>query len=533
MFRFPNPGSDINRFIRVFSNTFCEEPDAAYSIDDISYIMAANNSASAVGSIGEKAFHKSQNKNKSLNSIYNQAKSYVELYRWLGWLYASDLKNVKLTAIGKIIVSGVYDVIPIFTTCFVCWNTPNKNINSSSNYKGYPVLNILVTALSLNGKINRDEIIVGPLNEQYSEIGSSVKYINEIRNGSLSIENELQKNSIKVTTQRNYTRLLLSGLRYSGLMKKEKNEYVLTEKGEKIVRENFFTEEKEKIASESLLSLEDENNISKIKSAFYSFLKNSNFDVSNLKSEPIKVFGSPYQVFNPSIVDKVLLEGKLLPENLVTDISYSYSKTDNKQAVSYNQVDDIVTNAFLINEDKVLLQEYIENQTRKLLINNSVEELIDIIKDYKKDKFYPFIGDLFEIIGFKVNVSPNGQNAQRADIVLNYKDIHTIPVEVKSKTEIPKINIKSIEQAIENKIILESRKYLQSRRSDSSFVVGFDYPMSTRENDLINACSKVYGIKIVLFSARTLITMAKEVLESQKKWDIENLITGKGRIEVE
>lgn len=531
MFRFPNPGSDIKRFIKVFNDTFSEESDAIYSIEDISYIMAANNSASAVGSIGKKAFHKSQNKNKSLNSIYNQAKSYVELYRWLGWLYG-DLKSIKLTSIGKIVISG-YDINPIFTSCFLCWNTPNKIINSSSSYKGYPVLNILITALNLNKKISRDEMIVGPLNEQYSRLGSSVSYINEIRNGKLDIESELKRNPIKVNTQRNYTRLLLSGLKYSGLMKKEKNEYILTEKGEKIIKENFISKKGGKIITENLLLLEDEHNIIKIKSAFYNFLKNSNFDVSKLKSESVKVFGSPYQVFDPATVDKILLEGNLLPEDLVSDTLYGYSGNGNRQIVSYSQVDDLVTSVSLINEDKVSLQEYVKGQTRELLINNSIEELLNSIKDYKKDKFYPFIGDLFEIIGFKVNVSPNGQNAQRADIVLNYNDIHTIPVEVKSKTEIPRINIKSIEQAIENKIILESRKYLKSKRSDSSFVVGFDYPVSTRENDLINACSKVYGIQIVLFSAKTLITMAKKTLEYQKKWDIEKLITGKGRIEIE
>ena len=136
-------------------------------------------------------------------------------------------------------------------------------------------------------------------------------------------------------------------------------------------------------------------------------------------------------------------------------------------------------------------------------------------------------------MGFKVDVSPNGQNAQRADIVLSYEGNRTIPVEVKSKTEVEKINIKSVEQAIENKIILQSRKYKDSMFSDSTFIVGFNYPDSKRISQLINACYEVYKIKVVLFSSETLINMAKTSLLNNKKWDIEKMITTRGEIRIE
>ena len=72
MFRFPNPGSNIERLVDIFRDTFADYTKS-YSLDYVSYIMAQHKSASAVGSFGIEAFIKSQTKDKSRNSIYGQA----------------------------------------------------------------------------------------------------------------------------------------------------------------------------------------------------------------------------------------------------------------------------------------------------------------------------------------------------------------------------------------------------------------------------------------------------------------------------
>lgn len=414
----------------------------------------------------------------------------------------------------------------ITCTLYLHYNSPNENIKSKSSYKGYPILNILITASKLDGKISRDEIILGPLNEKYESLGASVEYIKNIRNKKIDIKNELLKSDISINTQRNYTRLVLSGLKYTNLMEKKGKEYILSEKGEKIAKEY----------SSNLLSLNDRDSKDiYISSAFYNFLSISNFDLSKIERIPNKkIYGSPYQTFKPSEVDTILTKSKLLPEYLVSgDNSIAYNaQKDSEYSSSYTKISDLVTQISSSDKSADLLDINWINSTEQLL-HNDTEKILKVVGKYKKEEFYPFIGDLFKIIGFNVKVSPNGQNAQRADIVLTYGKDRTIPVEVKSKTEVPRINIKSIEQAIENKIILESRKYSKSKRNDSTFVVGFEYPSSKRENELVNACNEIYNIKVALFSTKLLITMAKETIDFKKRWDIEKMITGKGRIKVE
>lgn len=527
MYRFPNPGSDIRRFIQVFKDVFSERVNNVYSVDSISYIMAITQSASAVGSVGLRAFQKSKKKDKSRDSIYNQAKAYAEAYRWLGWLYGDSLNKFKLTPIGKMIVNDDYKADPIFKTCFVCWNTPNENIKSKACYKGYPILNILYTARSLDNKISRDEMILGPLNEKYGVMGSAVSYIRNMRNGKIDLKHELAMQPISVNTQRNYTRLVLAGLKYTGLMKQinDQKYLTLTQSGIKLV-----SRKKVKI-----LTLDDKDNESKLKDAFFWFLKSSEFRVDPYEGLK-EIIGSPYQTFTPLELDKIFVNSDLLPECLRTEQidNLASSKYERQSDYIYSRVKDIVTdvNSTEIRDSGCSVYQ-VNKETKNLLLDNKTKKILDIIGIYKKEKFYPFIADLFNIIGFNATVSPNGQNAQRADLVLYYQNKTTVPVEVKSKTEVSKINIKAIEQAVENKIILESRKNTPSFRDDSSFVVGFDYPNSLRENDLIDACDKVYGIKVLMISASDLIKMAKGVLESNKKWDIEKIIRGKGKLKIE
>ena len=528
MFRFPNPGSDIKRFIQVFKDVFSNNKNAVYSIDYISYIMAITNSASAVGSVGIKAFKNSKKKDKSRDSIYNQAKAYVEAYRWLGWLYGDSLKTFILTPIGKMILDNDYEADPIFTTCFVCWNTPNENIKSKSDYDGYPILNVLYTASLIGNKISRDEMILGPLNEKYQMMGSSASYIKDIRDGNLDLNQELKKSPISENTQKNYTRLVLAGLKYTGLMQplkgKDKKYLCLSQNGIDVISH----------IEHGLLTIRDKDEKSKLKASFLWFLKNCKFRIDSF--EDIKeVIGSPYQVFSPSDLDDIFVDSGLLPKHLKTRNGDNLdSIVDLADLDSINtRAENIFTNVKSTILDRNSRSSCRQNSKTEILIsNNSTKEILKIISNYKKEQFYPFIADLFNIIGFDSVVSPNGQNAQRADVVLYYNK-RTIPVEVKSKTEVGKLNIKAIEQAVENKIILESRKYAPSLRDDSTLAVGFDYPDSMRENDLINACDKVYGIKVLMISAKDLIEMAKSVLIDNKVWDIETIITGKGKMRIE
>lgn len=86
MLRFPNPGSDVSGYIRIFQALFDElQASQPFSLDDMTRVMVGRNLATSSGYMGQEALERSTRKNRSLDPFYNQSKAYSELYRILGW----------------------------------------------------------------------------------------------------------------------------------------------------------------------------------------------------------------------------------------------------------------------------------------------------------------------------------------------------------------------------------------------------------------------------------------------------------------
>lgn len=125
--------------------------------------------------------------------------------------------------------------------------------------------------------------------------------------------------------------------------------------------------------------------------------------------------------------------------------------------------------------------------------------------------FYPLVATLFKAIGIPARVSNQGDTSNRIDLVLTDR-VDPIPVEVKSRTEVPTINTKSVQQALENKLAISRLLTLESMTSSSSLVVGFDYP-SDRSGivELIDDIEQAFGIRVGLVSLRRLYELLLEV----------------------
>ena len=92
MIRFPNPGSDINQMINIFKLLYANLSETqSFDLNNMADIMVAENVASSSGYIGIQALEKSyERKDTSRNPLYNQAKMYAEVYRFLGWIVSSE-----------------------------------------------------------------------------------------------------------------------------------------------------------------------------------------------------------------------------------------------------------------------------------------------------------------------------------------------------------------------------------------------------------------------------------------------------------
>ena len=143
------------------------------------------------------------------------------------------------------------------------------------------------------------------------------------------------------------------------------------------------------------------------------------------------------------------------------------------------------------------------------LKNKSEEEIVFIImekyKNANKEVFYPLIGDIFNILGFNCVVSRNGTNYERYDAIIIDEE-NSIPIEIKSPGEEINISVKAVRQAIENKIILLSRKTFPTNPNTSSFVVGYKLPNERAEViTLVDDIEKTFNYNIGILDFESLL----------------------------
>jgi hypothetical protein len=88
MLRIPNPGSDIDSFIRIYLELYDALADFyTFDLDDMSRTLVERNLATSSGFMGEEALSRSTRDDRSRDPLYNQSKMYSELLKVLGWIH--------------------------------------------------------------------------------------------------------------------------------------------------------------------------------------------------------------------------------------------------------------------------------------------------------------------------------------------------------------------------------------------------------------------------------------------------------------
>ena len=119
--------------------------------------------------------------------------------------------------------------------------------------------------------------------------------------------------------------------------------------------------------------------------------------------------------------------------------------------------------------------------------------------------FYPLTVKVLVALGYDAIVGNQGDTNNRVDAFIR-DALDSIPIEIKSPTEVMNINIKSIQQAIENKIILLSRQFYPTNPETTSLVVGYLYPEDrSGVYELIDDVKKTYGFNIGIVTLNDLI----------------------------
>lgn len=158
----------------------------------------------------------------------------------------------------------------------------------------------------------------------------------------------------------------------------------------------------------------------------------------------------------------------------------------------------------------------------------SIERITDGLKGEKASVIYPLTATLFSLIGLPAVTSNPGDTSSRADVQI--KTTHgVIPVEVKSFSEIDIINLKAVQQALENKLFTARQSQAYELNSLSSYAVGFNYPPDrTGILELVEDVYSAFGVSIALISMPKLLELAAQNTFGRDEVNAEQLWFAKG-----
>lgn len=171
----------------------------------------------------------------------------------------------------------------------------------------------------------------------------------------------------------------------------------------------------------------------------------------------------------------------------------------------------------------------------KLAANTSIDEFIAKgmieFSEYTIE-FYEVIGDILEEIGFsKVSVTREGDTNNRMDAII-IDERRSIPIEIKSPKETEYVNVKSIRQALENKIVLVSRRFYSTEKDVTSLAIGYKYPnVRSGIYEAIDDIFDTFNIKVGVISFSSLLRIFYEMTINKECVDLEKIYYLKGRID--
>ena len=158
-----------------------------------------------------------------------------------------------------------------------------------------------------------------------------------------------------------------------------------------------------------------------------------------------------------------------------------------------------------------------------------VSPLVASASDLTQKPFYRLVADLFELAGFRADLGHGGDTSSRFDLLLPDTE-DSIPVEIKSRTETEAINVKSIQQAVENKVIVDRRGY-PSKADSSTLVVGWEYPPPRSDvTELIDDIYMAFRVSVGMISLRVLYKLALQSALAGTAHDRSVLNTLRGRL---
>ncbi|MEX9582844.1 AlwI family type II restriction endonuclease [Providencia rettgeri] len=547
MHRFPNPGSDIKNSIDSLKFLMENIDDSEYfDLFDMKELLVLNGFISSSGAIGIEALQRSENIDRSRDQTFNQCKMYSEIFRSLGWISSAGKQNdLHISLFGKHVLNSKIKPKLVFERCLLGIENPNAILDIKLKYKLRPFLAILKCANLLEGHMNRDELIYGPLflknDKDENEINSVCQEILSYRGKKGSLRKNLnekiesRKNetglSFSYTTAGNYTRFPIAAMQWVNWFTKKSNTFHLTDYGLSALKkaEKMDDTRFDEIKDDDFLSILSKFSYYQMLIEFGYMLENKTEELNELRArlpENITTNGTLFSPFST-------IDNKNLSSIFGFSIPRKKRKTTLDLSISTEQnIKHLKETPFKLTSTSTVKKNKYSDKINLLLEKHSHKDTVKIIKEeiksYKKEDFYPWVSDVFSVLGLSCNIPQHGNNSVRWDaILLNDELTNSIPIELKSPTEEVHISTKAIRQALENKIVLQSRNAIANIKESSSLVIGFELPNRRSEVEaLISSFEKIYGFKIAVIGSSYLIHLSVQCIQEKKQLlfsDFENL----------
>jgi hypothetical protein len=550
MLRFPNPGSDIDSFIRIYQEIYeALREQVPFELDDITRILVDRNLATSSGYTGDEALRRSYNKDRSRDRFYNQSKSYSELYKILGWLHPSQgsALTFHFTYLGAHVVAAKRDPAALFKESILGIAYPNAILGVKGKYILRPFVAILRTMEALDGLLSRDEMIIGPLSLEddtsTSKFNAMITELKSVRNGgsdslSAKLEAASRARSISTNTMRNYTRFPIAVMKWSDWAQSQRREdyydqstsfLVLTNEGRQTLqRVKTYSD----IRGANIRLANDDTRTAIVRIGFYQMLERAGFEIDAYRGQLVSdqkyatsflnntskpLLFSPFQDIDPEYTSKIfpVVSGVKVGEVSRLDISSTALLLPQfSPEVSLSAMPTSIHKQ----EDRVLTALFTDASVRfKGNLYQVANYMAEKFMKSNKDEFYPLIARLFRALGYNCEHSRHGVNYQRWDALIT-DPTYSIPIEIKSPGEEVFISVKAVRQALENKIVLLSRKHSPTHPTTTSLVVGYKCPNDRSDvASLIADIYKAFGIVIGVIDLSSLLYLvAATVLEGKE-----------------
>ena len=560
MIRFRNPGTQYSTQVQVIKQLYAELHTQTYfTLEDMAVVIAQGRLITAYGYAGNDALRLSNTDQESMNSALMNAKMYAEVFRMLGWVTPFEEKAsypLVFTYIGIHVALSTGDCSKLYEQCVLGINNPTQltdKMHYDERVRFFKCA--LRTFIELGGIMYKHELCLGPMSvndEDENAFNKMIQHVKSLRGdyGRLkrAFENLAANLGMKTTPVDNCTRLPIAFMKSCNWVESVQNDslYGKSMSCLKITKHGVETYENIKdmfdLRLDQYVRFNENTQNSLIRLGTYSMLSRAGYDVSSVQSTImsdrkacINIIGDKDLLFSPSqTIRRMQVENALnlkMGEGIASQHSIAAfsSAVEEREALNNTQVlklnipESITTNMLSSPEDR----DFLQRVNNLVELGNSSRSIVNNLFEYYKDAtqatFYPLIATLFKIMGFDCSFSRPGDNGARWDAIIS-DPRRSIPIEIKSPTEEQHLSIKAIRQALENKIILLSRKTHITTPETTTLAVGYYMPNERAEvSRLISDFKATFGYRIGVLDLKSLLAISISILIEGKGFDREKL----------